>query len=218
MKIKKIQVKMILDIIMIVLMLLEFSAQFTGNIIHEIIGIILAVLFIIHNLLNYKWYTSLFKGKYNFNRVMTIIINLLLFISMIIVISSSIPISRTVFNFLSLNGNMSIRSIHTASAYWSLVFMAIHLGMHFNLISGIIKNKTTGKIIRLIKYIIEILIVLLGIKVFIQFNIWQQMTAYYTFGMWQEGTIINNLFNNCMLVFAIAIITHNLLKLRKIKK
>jgi hypothetical protein len=90
--------------------------------------------------------------------------------------------------------------------------------MHFNLINGIIKNKTTCKMIRLIKYIIEILIVLLGIKVFIQFNIWQQMTAYYTFGMWQEGTIINNLFNNCMLVFAIAIITHNLLKLRKIKK
>lgn len=213
MKPKKIPVKLIIDIIMLCLMLIEFSAQFTENKIHEIIGIALTTLFFIHNLLNLKWYEILFKGKYNTNRIIILITNILLAISMIITIGSSIPISRTVFTFLGVKGDIGVRRIHTTSAYWSLLIMAIHFGIHVNMIKGKIKNILNKKLIIIFVYIIEIIVVVYGIRTFITADIWHQLTGYYTFGLIKEETIAKDIFNNTIMMLSISFITHNVLKL-----
>lgn len=54
-----------LDAVMAVLMICAMSYQATGNLFHEAAGVILLLLFIIHNVLNRKWYRSLPRGKYS---------------------------------------------------------------------------------------------------------------------------------------------------------
>ena len=66
--------KIIIDILMIIFMLLEYSKIYTGQLLHEVIGIILFVLFVLHNFLNKNFYKNIFKGKYNFLRTFTTII------------------------------------------------------------------------------------------------------------------------------------------------
>ena len=66
-----------LDILMTILMIVVMSYQATGNLFHEVAGVILLVLFVIHNILNRKWYKNIPKGKYSGFRNMMLIINIL---------------------------------------------------------------------------------------------------------------------------------------------
>lgn len=77
----------------------EFSLS---GLAHEILGITLFILFILHNILNYRFFTSLFKGKYSLNRIIRTTINILLLASMIITIISSFMILMVKQLFLFL--------------------------------------------------------------------------------------------------------------------
>ena len=132
--------RIILDIVMTCLFIVLMGYYITENSIHEILGTITFVLFIIHNILNIKWYKSIFKGKHNFQRIFHIVINLLLFIAMIGMMISGIMISSDVFDFLNIKTTMFGRSLHMISTSWGFVLMAIHVGLH---ITGIINKLNT---------------------------------------------------------------------------
>jgi hypothetical protein len=51
------------DISMTALLLCLMAYQITGEALHEWFGILMTVILIVHNILNRKWYSSLFKGK-----------------------------------------------------------------------------------------------------------------------------------------------------------
>lgn len=63
--IKKVKAKMLVDILMLVIMLLEYSKLYTGQLLHEIFGIVLFILFVILNILNLNFYKNFFKWKYD---------------------------------------------------------------------------------------------------------------------------------------------------------
>ena len=62
--------KLIVDIIMFILMLLEFSRLFTGALLHELIGIALLILVIVHLILNKNYILNIRKAKYNKQNIM----------------------------------------------------------------------------------------------------------------------------------------------------
>ena len=53
-----------IDIVMYVLFLLLMGQCVLRGAAHEWLGIAVGVLFVLHNVLNYRWYKALFKGKY----------------------------------------------------------------------------------------------------------------------------------------------------------
>ena len=64
-------------------------------------------------------------------------INLLLFLVMIGQMISGIMLSRHVFAFLPIDGGMSFaRLLHMVATYWGFVLMALHLGLHWNMVLG----------------------------------------------------------------------------------
>ena len=115
--------KKLLILIFVILM----GHHITENLIHEILGTILFILFIVHHILNYRYYKTIFKGKYNFKRVFLLIIDLLLLISMIGMIISAINISSDVFTFLNIPTTIFGRQLHMLSTSWAFVIMSIHL-------------------------------------------------------------------------------------------
>lgn len=74
------RIRKIIDILMSILFIILMGYHITGNKIHEILGVMAFTLFIIHNILNIRWYKAVFKGKYNFRRVLTLVINIALLI------------------------------------------------------------------------------------------------------------------------------------------
>ena len=193
---RKLKFKISIDIIMTILMLLQMAYQLTGNLFHEVTGVTLFVLFLVHNILNIKWYKSFYKGKYNLRRIISTMTNLLLLASMIILMITGIMISRDMFAFLGLSSGFTATQLHTCAATWGLVFMSVHVGMHWQMLINM-TAKITGHInkniiVTIIQRIIAVGIVLYGIKSSFDLNISSKLFMQATFSYWNfnESTIV----------------------------
>lgn len=155
----KMKIKMGIDFLMTVLLLLLMAYQITGQELHEWLGVGMFVLFLLHNILNIRWYGNLFKGKYTLLRVMQVIINISVLASMLCLGFSGIVMSRHVFAFLPIRGPMATaRTMHLAASYWGFVLMSIHLGFHWSMILGMFRRlwgrkKTPAVFVWLIRFI-----------------------------------------------------------------
>ncbi len=216
MKNKKI-VKMIIDALMLIIILLEFSKLYTGQLLHEAFGVALLILFIIHNILNINFYKNILKGNYNLLRVITTTTNILFLICMLLTIILGIPISSELFKELKLNGNTTIRKLHTILGYWNLILLSIHLGFHFKIIFAKLKNKIKDKKnIKNLFYMVELIIVIFGIKTMRDINLGAYLIGKSSFAI--PTNIILSLLNNFITVISISILAYNFEKLLLKKK
>ncbi len=168
-------VRIIIDILMTIFFILLMGYHITENKIHEYLGTITLLLMIIHNILNINWYKSLFKGKYNFQRTMYVIIDLALLVATIGIAVSSIMISANVFLFLNITTTMFGRRMHMLCISWGFILISAHIGLHLN--SMIIKNKEKLKnsTFEYVVYFLLSLIVMYGVYSFISNKIWEDM-------------------------------------------
>ena len=142
----KIKIKMGIDFLMTALLLCLMAYQITGQEFHEWFGAGMLILFIVHNILNIRWYGNLFKGKYKLLRIVQTIVNVSVLISMLCLGYSGIVMSRHVFAALPIHGPMATaRSMHMAASYWGFVLMSIHLGMHLGMIVGLFRRLLKGR-------------------------------------------------------------------------
>lgn len=142
----KLKIKMGIDFLMTALLLCLMAYQVTGQKLHEWFGTGMLVLFLLHNILNIRWYGSLFKGKYTLLRAMQTLINISVLISMLCLGFSGVVMSRHVFAGLSIHGPMATaRTMHLAASYWGFVLMSIHLGMHWGMIVGMFRRLCNRK-------------------------------------------------------------------------
>lgn len=142
----KSKIKMAIDFLMTVLLLLLMAYQITGQELHEWIGAGMLVLFVAHNLLNFRWYGNLCKGKYQWLRIVQTAIHFSLLLTMLCLGFSGIVMSRHVFAAFSIHGPMATaRIMHLSASYWGFVLISIHLGLHWSMILGMFRKLTKGK-------------------------------------------------------------------------
>lgn len=118
------------DALMSVLLLVMFAVPWTGVLRHERLGVILFVLFAVHNAIHFRWYASLFRGPYNAYRTIWAGINIGLLAAMLAVALSGVMISQHVFGFLEINGSLFWRRLHLCASYWGLILTGAHIGLH----------------------------------------------------------------------------------------
>ena len=104
-------VKKVVDVCMTVLLLFLIAYQVTGEKWHEWLGVATVVVFVLHHVLNRKWTASLFKGKYNAYRVVTVFATALLLTSDVLtapgIFASGAPV--TLFVSVSLPDSVARR-------------------------------------------------------------------------------------------------------------
>ena len=112
-------IKLSVDILMMLALFFLMGYHFWGEALHEWVGAGMLLLFIAHHILNGYWYKTLFKGKYNAMRILTLCIDIFVLVSMLAQMYSGIVMSRYVFDFLPRVGGMSLaRRLHILSAFW----------------------------------------------------------------------------------------------------
>ena len=137
-------IKLSVDILMTLALLFLMGYHLWGELLHEWVGAGMLLLFIAHHILNGHWHKSLFKGKYNTMRILTLCIDILVLVSMLAQMYNGIVMSRYVFDFLPGTDGMSlVRRLHILGAYWGYIFLSLHLGLHWNMILGI-SHKSAG--------------------------------------------------------------------------
>lgn len=150
------------------MLLAAFAYQLTGNLAHELIGVILLMLLIVHVGFNRKRLFSPLEAGSGFRRVVVWAVNLSLLASMVLVLVTGIMISHDLFSLTNIDGGLRIKRLHLAGAYWALILVSVHLGHYWGRIwPWLLKKKAFSRILAsLTKYkmIMAPAAVILGIK------------------------------------------------------
>ncbi len=120
--------KLIIDVAMILSMSFSMSFHLFGVGVHKMIGLLTFILFIIHNLLNRKWYKGLCKGKYSPIRIAHTVTNFVVILAMVGVMVSGVLLSKEIAQ--GLDGMTTGRILHNVSSYIGCIGIALHIGFH----------------------------------------------------------------------------------------
>ena len=138
---KNLKIRLLADSEMTLALLLLMSYQLVGEKAHEWIGMAMFLLVIGHHVLNRRWMGNITRGKYTVHRILQTVIVILLALTMIGSMVSGILLSNYIFRFVRIKGVANLaRSIHILCAYWGFLFMAVHLGLHWNMMLRILEK------------------------------------------------------------------------------
>ena len=189
---------MSVDITMTILSIILMGGNylFPADLVHEILGVGLFVLWAVHITLNRRWYASLaqasklitstnandrrsygaiFRGKYNAYRIMQTVINCCILLCTIFLMISGIILSNHIFTFLNIQGGLGFARIaHLLASHWYYLFMSLHIGLHV----GRLFQNITAKII---PRIILALVCAYGIYAFIARGVWKYLILQQQF-------------------------------------
>jgi len=140
-------VKLMLDIVMAVLLFTLFSTSVAGLAFHEVTGLVIFGMAVIHLILNWKWIWTFTKKFFSkgipFKTRFGYVLNVLLLISFTMIIVTGIMISRTVLvGFLPRVADAQV--MHYFFSALSLVIVGIHTGLHWDFIKTMF-----GKLIKM---------------------------------------------------------------------
>lgn len=138
---RKRKLQIIIDFLMLVFLPVLMAYSLVGEATHEWSGIGMFLLFLIHHILNWRWFKSLTKGRYSLQRGIWTAVNLLLLVIMVALPVSGIVMAKHTFRFLpDLAGTSVARLVHLLASYWGLLLMSVHLGFHWNMIWAMLKK------------------------------------------------------------------------------
>ncbi|MFD6441815.1 DUF4405 domain-containing protein, partial [Peribacillus sp. NPDC060186] len=130
---------------MAVTFVLFFNKQVLGGLtFHEIAGLVIAVLFFTHVLLNWQWVkkvtVKLFDRKLPFVTKFGYFLNVMLLITMTFIMISGIFISRVVFPNINIGNEQWFKISHISISFLVLILVAAHIGLHWKWVINVFKN------------------------------------------------------------------------------
>lgn len=165
---KKNYTKIVLDLMMAITFVLLMNPRVLNGLpFHEIAGLVIGVAVLTHIGLNWRWVVNttkkIFDPKLPKKTRFSYALNVLLLISMATIIITGILISKVVFPNLAVQGNRSIRGIHSLSADVTLVLVGLHIGVHWQWVMSICKKAFKTKEGKLRKRVIASVALSFGI-------------------------------------------------------
>lgn len=165
---KKNRIKILLDVVMAAILISLYNSHAFSMAFHEIAGLFLFGLFVIHCLLNIKWITAI-TGKC-FSRSLAprirfiYIIDFLLLISFIFIIISGICTSQVLFPVADIKDS-PWRDIHHFFGAISIILVGIHLGLHWNFVSSMFKKmiRVPQKVAKSLSMVLLIIVLVFGV-------------------------------------------------------
>lgn len=174
-KLNKIRLPLDIMMTLVSIVLMGGNYLFLADIVHEILGVALFVLWAIHIFLNRRWYSAIFRGKYNPYRIMQTVINCCILICTIFLMISGIILSNQLFTFLNIQSGLGFARIaHLLSSHWYYLFMSLHIGLHM----GRLFQNVAAKII---PRIILALLCAYGVYAFIARGVWKYLVLKQQF-------------------------------------
>lgn len=201
-----------IDIAMLVFYALVMAYALTGNLWHEIIGVLLGGLVFAHGFLNFAWFKN-YLARPNLKRNLRLrnLLNAALTLSFISALITGILHSQTLFAFWPWEGSVLLRQWHVASSYWFLMFAAIHVGLHWHGLAHNIFPGLSGGWKSKIGWMLALMLSAWGIKAIIDHEIHYKLILYYAFSFSDEktsGLII--LRDHVLMLFPFALVAYSL--------
>ena len=158
---------------------------------HEIIGVMLMVVWGVHIYANRRWFKATFRGKYNPFRITQAVVNYGMLICVAFLAVSGVMLSNHVFAFLGIESGASFaRTAHLLASHWYFVFISLHIGLHVGVIFNRLKiaqliegsrgsASVSWKVV--VTRIIVALVSVYGIYAFVERGLWKYLTLQQPF-------------------------------------
>ncbi|RFB96554.1 hypothetical protein B5K08_09305 [Rhizobium leguminosarum bv. trifolii] len=180
--------RLILDLTGLALVALCLAYWWLGNLPHELFGTALFALVIVHNVFNRRWYSSAPRNLGDGSRLLNAVTVACLALAMMVMLVTSVLISRDLFPFLSLDGAFAIREIHMFAAYWLLMIQAVHLGTRWTVVINVFRgtfgiegpNVVRSVALRLLTFAAAAW----GVRSTIEMGFGSKLMLSYTLDMW----------------------------------
>ena len=131
--------RILLDIVLFVLLFYLTAFRLLPRKPHEALGIVMPLLTILHLGWTRAWFSSLLRGKWNYFRVLFLLVDIGLLASFVVATVSGLAVAHRLFHGifgLAWQKSIFVRQIHIASGYWVLIFAGLHLGLHWQSLWG----------------------------------------------------------------------------------
>ena len=141
--------KILLDAILLALFIAELSFNYLPKMLHEVLGVAMAVAIVVHLAINFRRFTALFK-KITSRKFFSIEVDVALLLGTLIILFTGVCMSNHLFPDAAssaLRRNMTIHNLHTSAPYILMVLIGIHLGLHWQELQQRLLNFSGAKII-----------------------------------------------------------------------
>lgn len=197
---------------------------------HEIIGVLLIVVWAVHVYANRRWFKAIFCGRYNPYRIVQTVVNCVMLVCALFLAISGVMLSNHVFAFLGIESGASFaRTAHLLASHWYFVFIALHIGLHVNVIfsrlgiarfiAGASGAASSSRGVVVVSRIAVALASAYGVYAFIERGLWKYLTLQQPFFFMdmERGYVLFFVDYIAMIVaFAVAIIfISSLIRLRQ---
>ena len=229
-KLNKIRLPLDIMMTLVSIVLMGGNFLFPAEIVHEILGVGLFVLWGVHIALNRLWYSAIFRGKYNPYRIMQTVINCCILICTIFLMISGIILSNQLFTFLNIQSGLGFARIaHLLASHWYYLFMSLHIGLHVGMIANRIKQKKIVgndsskeesqpqfKVRKIISHILLFFACAYGLYAFIARGVWKYLILKQQFFFFdlERGYILFAM-DYISIIILFATISHFIAKLLK---
>lgn len=122
-------IRILLDCAALIIFITCLAYYWLGNVVHEWLGLLLFCIGIIHNFINRHWFRRLPQHTKKTRSLLFLLLNTCFLLTMIVLLISSVVLSRTVLPWFTDSANYLTRDIHVTAAYWAFILMSLHVGM-----------------------------------------------------------------------------------------
>lgn len=201
--------RLVLDGLAAGLLLFAFSYFWQGNAAHELAGIGLFMLLVVHGVFHRRWFAALPKGPRERRGKFNIAVTFGLLAGMLALLGTSLVISETLFAGLRLDDDFTARQIHAGIAYWLLVIVAVHLGLRWPLLMAVAR-KLSGiaeasaartAVLRLI----AVGIAIQGVRSVLALNLRARLLFQVSLDWWNFEASVAGFFGHCLAIAGLCI-------------
>lgn len=155
--------KLALDALMLVLLALMYKTQVISLSFHEIGGLALIGLFVIHHLLNARWIVATTRRLFSKTTPGMVrarfIVDALLLVSFVTVGVTGVLINKTLFA-IRVAGNA--KTLHYFASALSIILMGVHLGLHADYLFGKVFKKGANMIAKIATAVVLAAMIVFG--------------------------------------------------------
>jgi hypothetical protein len=136
---------LLVDVGIFTAFLISSSPHMTGNLIHEWLGVALAIALIFHILLHWNWIISVghkfFKALWQVSRL-RFVMDMLIFVAFITLIASGLIMSKNVMSTLGIQftAGRSWKMIHSTASNAAAILTGIHIALNWSWVTCMAKK------------------------------------------------------------------------------
>lgn len=198
---------------MMAFLVLSLAYWWLENLPHEIFGTATFLALGWHLVVNRYWFSHLWRGRYDVRRVVVVTLHAALILNMLVLLATSIVISKSLFAALPIPDSIYLREVHWFSAYWVMMIIGIHIGLHWTRVIALcqtaLRLSSASMARTIVLRLTTLAFAVFGLWSFTVLDVWGKLTFTYSIDVWNFRQSVAPFFGHWLGVVALpAIATH----------